>query len=204
MSEQQNQISKLAGALTEHQRHFGAMATEDRQWVIRNTVAAIALFVEAVKLRGEVEAKKLLTFLRTVSFPAADNFVAAEKFREGETVDGIRVAWLGDNFKTFFLKKVEKSISALEMREYKLDTESHDPAIITELGGEERVESFLAHFWEFLKTADQTLWHVRYIRGVNGVLWAVSACWRSDGLFVGAYSLSYPRDWNAGPRFLSR
>ena len=203
MGEQQNQISKLAGALTEHQCHFDAMTTADRQWVIRNTVEAIDLFAEAVRNRG-VGSKKLLKFLRTISFTAIDNFVAAEKFREGETVDGIKVGWLGNNFKDFFLKKVEKSIPALEMREHELVTGSRDPAIITELGGEEQVESLLAHFWEFLKTADQTLWHVRYIRDVNGVLWAVCGGWDGGGLNVEAIPLARPFGWDVGDRFLSR
>ena len=153
---------------------------------------------------AEVNGKRRLKFIRTISFSAIENFVAAEKFREGETVDGIKVGWLGDNFKTFFLKKVEKSIPALTMREHELVTRSRDPAIITELGGEERVETFLAHFWASLKTADRELWHVRYIRDVNGVLWAVRAGWFSGGLSTGADLLDRPNEWGVGYRFLSR
>ncbi len=204
MSEQQKQISKLAGALTEHQDNFGAWSTENRQWVIQNTVAAISLFAEAVKNRAGVEVKKLLKFIRPVSLPAIPKFVASEKFREGETIDGIKVAWLGSNFKTHFLKKVEKPVPALEMREHELAVPSRDPAIITELGGEEQVETTLGQFWEFLKTADQKFWYVRHIRDVNGVLWAVGGDWRDDGLGVGAYSLGRPDGWSTGGRFLSR
>lgn len=151
-----------------------------------------------------VEVKKLLKFLRTVSFDAIPEFVVAEKYREGETVDGIRVAWLGQNFKANFLKKIERAVPALEMREHELVERSRDPAIIVELGGEEQVETFLAHFWEFLKTADKKLWHVRYIRDVNGVLWAVCGDWSGDGLYVGASPLDYPNGWRVGRRFLSR
>lgn len=204
MSEQQNQISKLAGVLTEHQRYFGEMSSNDRQWVIQNTVSAIAIFVEAVKNRAATEVKKLLKFIRPVSLPAIGRFVAAEKFREGETVDGIRVAWLGSNFKTNFLKKKEGAVPALEMREHELTTRSRDPAIITELGGEENIETTLGQFWEFLKTADRTLVHVRHIRDENGVLWAVGGLWHDDGLGVAAFSLFNPTDWSAGLRFLSR
>ncbi len=204
MSEQQKQISKLAGALTEHQHHFGAMSTEDRQWAIQNTAAAIGLFADAVMNRAEVEIKKLLKFIRAVSLPAIPKFVAAEKFREGETIDGIRVAWLGSNFRTNFLKKVEKPVPALETREHELAIRSRDPAIITELGGENQVETTLGQFWEFLKSADQTLVHVRHIRDVNGVLWAVRGRWDGVGLSVEARSLDSPRDWDAGRRFLSR
>jgi len=204
MSEQQKQISKLAGALTEHQHHFGAMSTDDRQWVIQNTVAAIALITEAVKNRAAKAVKKLLKFLRTISFPAIPKFVAAEKFREGETVDGIKVAQLGDNFKANFLTKVEESVPALEMREHELIARSRDPAIITELGGEGQVETFLAHFWEFLKTADQAHWHVRYVRDTHGVLWAVYGYWLVDGWDFVAFPLGDPFRWFAGCRVLSR
>lgn len=78
MSEQQ-QISKLTGALVEHQYHFGAMSTEDRQWVIQNTKSAIALFAEAVKNRTEV--KKLLHFREEFSVgPLKKRFVPNEFF----------------------------------------------------------------------------------------------------------------------------
>lgn len=50
MTEQQ--IPQLAGALVTHQRHFGALPTDDAQWAIQNTQAAIALCVEAIKNRA--------------------------------------------------------------------------------------------------------------------------------------------------------
>src|SRR3989344_5658306 len=96
----ERQISELAGALTRHQHHFGKMSTDDRQWVIQNTEAAIGLFADAVKNRAATEVKKRLKFIRPVSLSAIPEFIAADKFREGKTIDGIKVAWLGKNFKT--------------------------------------------------------------------------------------------------------
>ena len=148
--------------------------------------------------------RKLLKFIRPVSLPAIGEFVVAEKLCEGETVDGIKVAWLGENLKTNFLKKVEKPAPALELREHELVTPARDPAIITELGGEEQVETTSGQFWEFLKTADRTLWYVRHIRDATGVLWAVDGHWYDGGLHVEAYALDDPFDWFAGARFLSR
>jgi hypothetical protein len=180
------------------------MSTADRQWALQNTEAAIGLFVAAVKSRAEVETKKLLKFLRPVSLPAIERFVAPEKFCEGKTVDGIKVAWLGENFKTNFLKRVERPIPALELREHELIEYARDPAIIIELGGEAKVETTLGQFWEFLKTADQTKWHVRHIRDDSGVLWAVDGNWDGGGLYVEAAPLGRPIDWRVGHRFLSR
>ena len=154
-------------------------------------------------LISEVIVKKLLEFVRTVSLAAVDKFVAAEKFRLGKTIDGIKVRWLGDNFKAGFLSKEEQT-PALEIREHELLKNSRDPAIITELGGEENVEITLGQFWEFLKTADRRFWYVAYIRDTKDVLWAVNAHWNSGGLYVGAGSFGNPNEWNAGYRFLSR
>jgi len=158
----------------------------------------------AVENQAEAKAKKLLRFIRPVSLPAIGKFAAAEKFRPGETIDGIKVAWIGENLEANFREKVEPAVPALEMREHELVISARDPAIITELGGEEQVETTLGQFWEFLKTADQTLWHVRHIRDVNGVLWAVGARWFGGGLRVEADSLDFPCEWDAGIRFLSR
>lgn len=198
-------LSQGAGQKLEFAVQRNGGTTEDIDYLSTgdNFRAVTLLRTGKVKL-VEAEVKKLLRFVRTVSLPAVDKFIAAEKFREGETVAGIKVAWLGENFKTNFLTKVEKSVPALEMREHGLVTPSRDPAIITEFGGEEQVESFLAHFWEFLKTADRNLRHVRHIRDVNGVLWAVRGFWLSDGLSVEASPLDGPSDWDAGRRFLSR
>lgn len=80
MSEQQ--ISKLAGALTEHQDYFSVMSTEDRQWAIQNTKDAITLFAEAVKTRVKVEVKKLLRFREEFSVgPLKKRFVPDEFFK---------------------------------------------------------------------------------------------------------------------------
>ncbi len=155
---------------------------------------------------SETVAKKLLERLSgAVNIPAVKQFIATEKFRPGKTIDGIKISWLGDNFKEHFLPKVEKDeVAAEELVVNKLLQNSRDPAIITALGGEEKVEIRLGQFWEFLKTADQKFWYVAYIRDTEDVLWAVSAYWDSDGLSVEAFSFDDPGDWGADDRFLSR
>lgn len=206
MSEQQSgQIHVLASKLVEFQRHFAKMPTGDRQWAIQNTEVAISLFADAVKNRGGRTEEKLLERLSTTIVSAVLQFTAGEKFRPGETVDGIRVDWLSDNFKKHLLPKTESGeVAAEELVVNKLLKGSRDPAIITALGGEEKVEVSLGQFWEFLKTADRKLWYVAYVRDTDGVLWAVGADWDGDGLDVEAYSLDGPSEWNADGRFLSR
>ena len=201
----ERQISELAGALTRHQNHFSKMSTDDRQWAIQNTEAAVDLFASAVKNRAGNVVKKLLDFVTTVRIVGIASFVAKKKFVEGKMTDGIRVGWLSDNFEKHLLPKIEKNdVAAEELTVHKLLTASRDPAIITALGGEENVEITLGQFWEFLKTADQKFYYVAYIRDTEDVLWAVFAVWLGDGLHVGALSLGSPDGWLAGHRFLSR
>ena len=210
MSEQQ--ISKLTGSLVEHQRHFGQMSAEDRQWVIQNTTAAIALFAEAMKNRASSVVKKILILMTTVKVAAVEHFVAAEKFREGQTTDRVKIALLTDNFKKNFLGKIEEDVGATELHIHKLDQDSLDATIIAELGS--AAEITLLNFWELLKKQGSGqkgdlltdgCANIAYIRDVSGELWAVSARWIADhdGWFVGARSVGYPRRWRAGSQVVS-
>jgi hypothetical protein len=147
----------------------------------------------------------LVSEIGKVNIAGVSSFVAAKKFRLGETIDGIKVGWLGGNFKKHFLPKIEsKEVMAEELVVNNLLRSSKDPAIITVLGGEEKVETSLGQFWEFLKTSNQKFWYIAYVRDVEDALWAVGARWGGDGLYVGASSLDDPIEWNADARFLSR
>jgi len=216
MSEQQPQVSKMAGALVEHQRAFEVMPVGDRQWVITNTVAAIVLFAEAVRNRpisAVAEAKKLLKFLFSFNARAVKKFVVKEKFVEGKTVDGVSIAWLGSNFKKNHLGKVEEDVPEIELKVHELLTAARDlpkddePGIISELAG--RQETTHAHFFQLLAYKQQTkdfTWAIGYIADENGVLWAVGAYWSAgdDGWFVEAYSVESPGRWSAGSQVVSR
>ncbi len=159
---------------------------------------------EITASKKPVEPKKLLERLSPISIPTIPQFIVAEKLRVSETVDGIKVDWLGENLKKHFLSKREDSVAAEELVTNNLLDGSKDPAIITALGGEEKVEVSFGQFWEFLKTADQNLWYVAYIRSTDDVLWAVFARWRSGGLHVEAAPPDDPDYWYDGDRFLSR
>ena len=146
----------------------------------------------------------LVEFVGPVSFPALPQFAVANKLRVGETVDGIKVGWIGNNIRANFLKKVEEPVAAHEGRQHKLlVSETFDSAVITELGGDRRVEITFGRYWDFLRTADQTLWYVAYIRDVNRVLWAVRAYWVSGELRVEAHPLGNDYGWDAGDQFVS-
>lgn len=203
----------MAGALVEHQRAFEVMSTDERQWVIVNTVSAIALFATAVKNRAATGVKKLLEFLYIFSAQAVKKFVAKDNFVEGETVNGVSIAWLGSNFKKNFLGKIEENVAAAELKVHKLlqaatDLPNEDdPGILPELGG--RYKTALAHFFQLLAHKQQTedfTWAIAYICDENNLLWAVSADWHAgyDGWGIEANSVTSPGAWFGGIRVISR
>ncbi|TSC84483.1 MAG: hypothetical protein G01um101417_148, partial [Parcubacteria group bacterium Gr01-1014_17] len=106
----EQQIPKLAGLLVEHQSCFSALSTEDAQWVIADTKNAIAIFVDAVKNRTNIGTPKLLEFVTSVTVPGVNKFVAADHFKHGGTVDGVKCYLWGD-FQKHFLGKTEKDVA---------------------------------------------------------------------------------------------
>lgn len=216
MSEQQQkQISKLAGAIVEFQHCLGAMPTADRQWAIQNTEEAICLFAEAVKNRTLVAKKLLQRLSTTIVLPAVASFTASEHFViDTSSSAKVKISDLGDNFKANFLKKVESNeVAAEDLAINKLLENAFDPAIITALGGEAKVEitlgQFFAAFAKQPKGENGPLLtngyaNVGYVRDINGVLWAVHGYWDDGGWYFNANSLDGPYAWLGGYQFLSR
>ena len=182
----ERQISELAGALTRHQHHFGQMPTDDRQWIIQNTEAAIGLFAAAVKNRVVAPVKQLLERLSaSVAVPAVKDFTAKEHFVVDTSKKAkVKISYLGNNLKKNFLPKVESDeVAAEELAINKLLEYAYDPAIITALGGEAKVEISLGQFFAaFAKQPNgekgalltNGYANIGYVRDIEGVLWAVS------------------------------
>ena len=156
--------------------------------------------------------EKLLNYVTSIKVGDVSRFVAKDFFKEGKTVDGVKIAWLGDNFKKFFLPKVEENVTAAEIRVQKLAKPSKDLGIRAEIG-EENEEAQLAHLWQCLKLQGEggegalltNGWaNIFYIRDHEGNLWAVNACWFGDGWRVHAVSVGNPDGWDAGRQVCSR
>ena len=207
---------ELAGALTRHQHHFGQMPTDDRQWIIQNTEAAIGLFAAAVKNRVVAPVKQLLERLSaSVAVPAVKDFTAKEHFVVDTSKKAkVKISYLGNNLKKNFLPKVESDeVAAEELAINKLLEYAYDPAIITALGGEAKVEISLGQFFAaFAKQPNgekgalltNGYANIGYVRDIEGVLWAVTASWLGDGWLFEANPLGNPGRWGVGDRFLSR
>ncbi len=147
------------------------------------------------------QAKKILKFVRTVPVPAVKKFVASEAF-DNNNPAGIKF-YLGENFKTNFLGKVEENVPAGELNIHELRRNSLGRSIYIELDLDHE-ETVLAHFYDVLKN-ETSGWFLGYIRDTNGNLWAVSAYWFAGfGWYVYAFSVDFPIPWDAGFRVLAR
>lgn len=213
MTEQQ--IPKLVASLVEHQNAFSQLSNEDGQWAIQNTKEAVSLFVAALAGRAKQVVEKLLDWVGTVTVPAtASKFIAREKFVV-DTSDSaeVKISYLGDNFKRWFLDKTEEPMAEQVLRYAKLKKSSVDGPIIAELGGDAKAETTLTEFFAVLKQQGHGIsgallnndWaNIFYILDESGLLRAVRAYWRGGGWGVGADEVSCPRAWRGGNQVFSR
>ncbi len=152
---------------------------------------------------AKTAAKKLLECIEVVAVPNVTRFVADDHFKNGQTVDGVKV-FLGGNFKKRFGGKIEEGVPGCDIRIHKLSKASGDVSILYEIG-EDREETYLAHFWHFLKfRGENGGWFVFYIHDTERTLWAVHARWHGGGWSVATRSVLRCVGWSAGRCFCSR
>ncbi len=153
---------------------------------------------------------RLLRPVSTISLPAVRKFSVKTAF--GATKPAIKIWYLGDNFKQYFLNKTEKNIPATELTVSELTRASVDGPILAELG--DKAETSLFQFWYLLlKQSDGVpgilltngYANIFYIKDVNGTRWTVRAGWNAElGWRVVAGSVGYPCRWRAGDQVFSR
>jgi len=123
---------------------------------------------------------RVLKLQGQVNFPGATSFIAREKFTESQFT-------LSNNFKGWMLPKIEDNVSASTLAYGILkDSFSKDRHIITDLGKEDRIETFLAEIFYLisiqskgqqgvlLTKGDSTIF---FVRDVNSVLRVVFVRW---------------------------
>ena len=152
----------------------------------------------------------LLEPISTVNVAGTSKFVARDHFKLGEP-KGVKIGYLGDDFKSHFLKKVEENVPQAQLKSRKLKQSSLDPPIITALG--DNHETYLAQLWELLKAQPKgesgTLLtngyaNIFYIRDADNILWAVRVYWGGDGWDVDASSVGDPYGWDDGDQVFGR
>ncbi len=148
---------------------------------------------------------KPLSYVTSVQVAGTKKFIAADAFGANNPA-GIKF-FLGDNFKKYFLGKIEENVESVTLNVY------HE--FMAELGAEKRVIK-LAHFYELIKAQASGQEGPLLVNGYatiaygindeNASLWPVNAFWRSffREWCVGAFSVESPDGWPAGRRVLSR
>ena len=162
---------------------------------------------------SELKPEPLLQLLGSVTVPATtEKFVAKDNFTVGD-VNGLKISYLGDNFKPWFLEKIEEPVGASELRRHQLLRESIDGLIVAELGGEDKAETTLAEIHALMEKQGKgeagpllTNGYVNifYVRDAAGVLRALGVGWDGGGWDVSVDSVGGPGRWYAGRRVFSR
>ena len=208
------QVPVLVARFVEFQEEFAVngLPSEDGQWAIQDTKAAIRLCVEAIKNRNsgrDFYEFYLLEHHKTIIIPAQrEKFIAKEKFSVN-TSDGaeVKIYHIGDNFTKWFFKKIEEPSSldsAIDLS--KLLKLSVNRLIIEKLDGEGKAPITLKELYFLMRfgNLDQHGSYVSYILDDLGILRAVSVRRNRYGWAIDAESIEDPEGWLAGNRVVSR
>lgn len=160
------------------------------------------------------EPQPLLEFVGTAAiFATTESFIAKDKFKQDTSRNAkVKISYLGDNFKAWFLPKTEQPISQTTLRSQRLTRASLDQPIITELGGEVKVETTLTEISALISMQPNgeegvlltNGWaNIFYVKDKDGMLRAVFVCWRGGGWFVFAYALD-DFQWHVDSQVFSR
>ena len=150
----------------------------------------------------------LLEFVASREVGAAAEFDIGDHYRKNNPY-GVKVTYVGGNFKKIFGKKIEKNVVAATLKAHRLTRGAKDPEIIKNFG--EGHATFLAWFWELLLLQPNGPDSPAGVLLTNGYanilevpnpdnpeeLWAVRAFWDGDGWGFGAYPGSAPVGWAA-------
>lgn len=157
--------------------------------------------------------KPLLEPIGTVVIPATTKqFVARKRFvADTGRKARVKISWLGDDFKAWFLNKIEEPAAEATLRSAKLPRSSVDEPILTEL--DDTAETTLGEMFSLLERQPNgergTLLNddranIFYVLDVAGALRVVGLYWRGDGWGVHAHSVGSPFPWFDGSQVFSR
>lgn len=161
-----------------------------------------------------VKATELLAFMSQVSVPAVKKFVTSKAFViDTSATAKVKIGYLGENFKTSFLAKVEKNIPATTLAVHRLIKNSLDQPIRDQLG--DKSETTLAQLYHLLcqqpngeagPLLTNGYWNIFYIKDAKGQFWAVSARWNAcyGDWLVDASRVDDPGEWFAGDQVVSQ
>jgi len=203
----EEQIPKLSAVLVEHQKCFNELSTADAQWMIQNPQKAIALFCKAIAEREET----LLELVGTVDIAQTGKFIASDKFvvNTGDKAT-LKIAYVSDQFKEWFLDKTEEPADGSQLARYKLVEPSTILDMVGALG--DKANTTLAQVFYLMEQQGRGEEGVLLVDGyanifivpdINGVLRAVFVHLSSDGWDVYALLVEDPFRWRIGDQVFS-
>lgn len=162
---------------------------------------------------GKVVVEDTLRFVGEMVFPGVVKFIARDNFvLNTHTGAKVKISYFGDNFKNWFLSKIEADIPTSTLVYGELAKNSLDEPIIQSLGGEEKAETSLAEVFHLMSLQSAGEYgalltngyaNIFYVRDAGGTLRVVVVYWNGDGWGVNADSTSSPGEWYAGRRVFS-
>jgi len=148
--------------------------------------------------------------LKTVSIPATtEKFVVADHFKD--RVDGV-TCYVGGNFESWLDTKVEEPVGVTTLQSYRISRLVGNVSIISELGGEEVVETTLSTIYALLKKQGKgqagefrvnEYANIFYVRDIDGILRTVSVRCYGGIWSVGVGPIDDPRTWDVGDQVFS-
>ncbi len=199
------QIGKLIARVAENLPDMDGVVMQE--WI--DNPKGLQLFLSGLNPKPK---STLLDFISTINITATtERFVARDKFKLKK--DGGLCSYFGDNFRRWFLGKIEDPIGEQTLRFAKLRRQSVDGPIITELGGEAKAETTLTEVWYLMSLQPNgeagvlitNGWaNIFYVPDSAGVLRAVGVYWLGRGWIVNAFEVSNPDSWDEGDRVFSR
>jgi len=186
-------------------------AGEDTLDQIADLVVKAGKPVETV---APAKPQPLLKFLNTVSVPDPDNdeFLVSDRFKVGTLFRGLKISYVGDNFKSYFGDMTVKAEQPSELRRHVLVRNANNTEIVNELGGEEQAETMLGRVYALLKKqgkgesgtllTDGTV-YIFFVRDRSGLLREVGIHWDGGGWYIGASPVGCQYGWNEGLQVFS-
>lgn len=218
----EQQIPVLMGKMVEYQKKFIDMPTEVTQWTINHTEEAIGICSQALadhvkKIKEAAKAASLILSgtISTVTIPATtEKFIVKDKFKvDISKKANVKISYTGDNFNAWFGEKIKEAFSGGILYGRKLNKNSVDGPILSELGGQEKAETTLSEVFAMMECQatgkpgellTNGYANIFYVRDITGTLRAVDVIWLGDGWCVRADSVEDPDEWDAGRQVFSR
>lgn len=171
------------------------ISSERMQELIENPKALQKVLRDAFRLA-------LLKLIGSFETPAI-HFVAKDKFKINTSSKAeVKISHMSEDFKSLFVDGVAEDTEATTLNIHQLQQSSLDAPILAELG--DRVPIKRGQLYEYLRTASREVWHVAYLVGNDGNLWAVYFRWGGGGWRLLVCSVESSDEWREGRRFVSR